>query len=99
LSPIHQLASDLLGGGFGGPGRDATGCKMNGPNPELKPETSDKLGLAWAWYFAPRSAVSISLFHSSINGCPAMARLQLILARSVRHLTVRQQCEGYDEAV
>jgi len=65
---IGRQNYNLLGSGFGTPGCDASGCKVTGPNPDLKPLTSDNLDLSWSWYFAPRSAVSVSVFHSSIDG-------------------------------
>ena len=43
---------------------------MTGPNPDMEPLTSDNVDLSWGWYFAPRSAVSVSVFHSKINGYP-----------------------------
>ena len=65
---IGRQNYNLLGSGFGTPGCDASGCKVTGPNPDLKPLTSDNIDLSWSWYFARRSAVSVSLFHSSIDG-------------------------------
>jgi iron complex outermembrane receptor protein len=65
---IGRQNYNVLGTGFGTPGCDASGCKVTGPNPDLKPLTSDNFDLAWSWYFARRSAVSVSLFHSKIDG-------------------------------
>jgi iron complex outermembrane receptor protein len=65
---IGRQNYNVLGSGFGTPGCDASGCKVTGPNPDLKPLTSDNIDLAWSWYFARRSAVSVSLFHSKIEG-------------------------------
>lgn len=65
---IGRQNYNLLGSGFGTPGCDANGCRVTGPNPDLAPQTSDNLDLSWAWYFAPRSIVAVSVFHSSIDG-------------------------------
>lgn len=65
---IGRQNYNLLGAGFGTPGCDAQGCQVSGPNPGLKPLTSDNLDLAWSWYFAPRSLVAVDLFYSRIQG-------------------------------
>ncbi|MBD8531155.1 MULTISPECIES: TonB-dependent receptor [unclassified Massilia] len=65
---IGRQNYNVLGSGFGTPGCDASGCKVTGPNPDLKPLTSDNVDLSWGWYFAPRSAVTVSAFHSKIDG-------------------------------
>jgi iron complex outermembrane receptor protein len=65
---IGRQNYNLLGSGFGTPGCDASGCKVTGPNPDLAPLTSDNVDVAWAWYFAKRSMVAVSVFHSKING-------------------------------
>jgi iron complex outermembrane receptor protein len=65
---IGRQNYNVLGTGFGTPTCDASGCKVNGPNPDLTPMTSDNVDLSWGWYFARRSAVSVSLFHSKIDG-------------------------------
>ena len=65
---IGRQNYNVLGSGFGTPGCDASGCKVTGPNPDLKPLTSDNVDLSWSWFFAPRSALSVSLFHSKIDG-------------------------------
>jgi iron complex outermembrane recepter protein len=43
-------------------------CTVVGPNPNLKPLSSENLDLNWSWYFAPRSAVSVGFFKSEIDG-------------------------------
>jgi iron complex outermembrane receptor protein len=65
---IGRQNYNLLGSGFTSPTCDATGCVVTGPNPDLKPLTSDNLDLSWAWYFKPRSLVSVNVFHSKIDG-------------------------------
>jgi len=67
---IGRQNYNLLGSGFGTPGCDANGCRVTGPNPDMEPQTADNLDLSWAWYFAPRSIVAVSVFHSSIDGYP-----------------------------
>ncbi|MCS0582714.1 TonB-dependent receptor [Massilia pinisoli] len=59
---------NLLGAGFGTPTCDAQGCRVTGPNPDIKPLTSDNLDASWAWYFARRSMVGVDLFYSRIEG-------------------------------
>jgi iron complex outermembrane receptor protein len=41
-----------------------------GPNPDLHPLTAKNLDGSWAWYFAPRSMVSVDVFYSKIKGYP-----------------------------
>jgi iron complex outermembrane receptor protein len=65
---IGRQNYNIVGAGFGTPGCDAQGCKVTGPNPDLKPLTADNLDLSWAWYFADRSLVSANLFYSRIQG-------------------------------
>ena len=65
---IGRQNYNVLGSGFGTPGCDASGCKVTGPNPDLRPLTSDNIDLSWGWYFAPRSVVTVSAFHSKIDG-------------------------------
>jgi iron complex outermembrane receptor protein len=65
---IGRQNYNLLGSGFGAPTCDANGCRVTGPNPDLEPLTSDNLDLSWAWYFAPRSVLGVSVFHSKIQG-------------------------------
>jgi iron complex outermembrane receptor protein len=65
---IGRQNYNVLGTGFGTPGCNASGCSVTGPNPDLKPMTSDNVDLGWAWYFAPRSLISVDLFHSKIDG-------------------------------
>ena len=65
---IGRQNYNLLGSGFTAPTCDATGCVVTGPNPDLRPLISDNLDLSWAWYFKPRSLVSVNVFHSKIDG-------------------------------
>lgn len=65
---IGRQNYNLLGSGFVGPTCDANGCRVTGPNPDLRPLTSDNIDIAWSWYFAPRSLVGVSVFHSKIDG-------------------------------
>jgi len=67
---IGRQNYNVLGSGFGTPTCDANGCRVTGPNPDLEPQTADNLDLSWSWYFAPRSIVAVSVFHSSIDGYP-----------------------------
>lgn len=67
---IGRQNYNLLGSGFVAPTCDANGCRVTGPNPDLEPQTADNLDLSWSWYFAPRSIVAVSVFHSSIDGYP-----------------------------
>jgi len=59
---------NVLGTGFGAPTCIASGCTVNGPNPNLRPLLSDNIDLAWSWYFKPRSLISVNVFHSKIDG-------------------------------
>ena len=59
---------NVLGAAFGVPGCNANGCSVTGPNPELQPLTSNNVDVALAWFFAPRSLVSVDVFQSRING-------------------------------
>lgn len=43
-------------------------CTVQGPNPNLKPLTSDNLDVNWSWYFARRSLISVGYFQSKIKG-------------------------------
>ncbi|MFC4931142.1 TonB-dependent receptor [Massilia sp. GCM10023247] len=65
---IGRQNYNVIGSGFGTPGCDAGGCKVTGPNPDLRPLTSDNVDLSWSWFFAPRSAVTVNAFHSKIDG-------------------------------
>jgi len=65
---IGRQNYNVLGSGFGTPGCTAAGCTVTGPNPGLRPLTSDNVDLSWSWYFARRSLVAVDLFHSSIDG-------------------------------
>ncbi len=65
---IGRQNYNVLGSGFGTPSCTAGGCTVTGPNPGLRPLTSDNVDLSWSWYFAPRSLVAIDVFHSSIDG-------------------------------
>ena len=59
---------NVLGAGFGTPSCTASGCTVTGPNPDLKPLTSNNFDLSWSWYFAPRSLVAVNVFQSNIDG-------------------------------
>jgi iron complex outermembrane receptor protein len=65
---IGRQNYNIVGAGFGTPGCDAQGCRVTGPNPDLKPLTADNLDLSWAWYFANRSLVAANVFYSRIDG-------------------------------
>lgn len=65
---IGRQNYNIVGAGFGTPGCDAQGCRVTGPNPDLKPLTADNLDLSWAWYFANRSLVAVNAFYSRIDG-------------------------------
>ncbi|HEU4373325.1 MAG TPA: TonB-dependent receptor [Telluria sp.] len=65
---IGRQNYNVLGTGFGTPSCSASGCTVTGPNPDLKPLTSDNIDVSWAWYFKPRALVSVDLFHSKIDG-------------------------------
>jgi iron complex outermembrane receptor protein len=65
---IGRQNYNILGAAFGTPTCAATGCTVTGPNPDLHPLTSDNVDAAWAWYFAPRSLISVDVFHSKIDG-------------------------------
>jgi iron complex outermembrane receptor protein len=65
---IGRQNYNVLGTGFGAPSCNASGCTVNGPNPNLRPLTSDNVDLSWAWYYHPRALVSVNLFHSKIDG-------------------------------
>jgi iron complex outermembrane receptor protein len=65
---IGRQNYNIVGAGFGSPGCDAQGCRVTGPNPDLKPLTADNLDLSWAWYFANRSLVAANVFYSRIDG-------------------------------
>ena len=64
---IGRQNYNVYGAGFTGQNCTVTGCAVNGPNPNLKPMTSENLDLSVAWYFARRSLVSLSLFDSRIK--------------------------------
>jgi iron complex outermembrane receptor protein len=65
---IGRQNYNIVGAGFGTPGCDAQGCRVTGPNPDLKPLTADNLDLSYAWYFANRSLVAANVFYSRIDG-------------------------------
>jgi len=65
---IGRQNYNLLGAGFGSPVCDAQGCRVTGPNPDIKPLTADNLDASWAWYFAPRALAAVNLFYSRIQG-------------------------------
>jgi iron complex outermembrane receptor protein len=58
---------NVLGTGYDTPTCGASGCAVNGPNPDLRPLTADNIDVSWAWYFKPRALVSVDLFHSNID--------------------------------
>ena len=51
-------------------------CTVVGPNPNLKPLTSNNLDVNWSWYFARRSLVSVGYFESKIRGYTKFGGLQ-----------------------
>jgi iron complex outermembrane receptor protein len=65
---IGRQNYNLLGAGYSSPVCDAQGCRVNGPNPDLKPLTSKNVDLGYAWYFATRSLVSANVYYSKIEG-------------------------------
>ncbi len=65
---IGRQNYNVLGTGFGTPTCNASGCTVTGPNPNLRPLTSDNVDISWAWYYQPRSLVSVNVFHSKIDG-------------------------------
>ncbi len=65
---IGRQNYNILGAAFGTPSCTVNGCTVTGPNPDLHPLTSDNIDAAWSWYFAPRSLISVDLFHSKIDG-------------------------------
>ena len=67
---ISRQNYNILGAGYGTPGCTDNVCSVTGPNPDLKPMTAKNLDASWAWYFAPRSAVTANVFFSKIDGYP-----------------------------
>jgi iron complex outermembrane receptor protein len=65
---IGRQNYNVLGSGFGTPSCNASGCTVTGPNPNLRPLTSDNFDASWAWYFKPRAVAGVNLFHSKIDG-------------------------------
>ncbi len=65
---IGRQNYNVIGSAYGVPGCNANGCSVTGPNPDLHPITSDNADVALSWYFAPRSLLSLDLFHSKIDG-------------------------------
>lgn len=65
---IGRQNYNVLGAGFGTPVCDANGCRVTGPNPDLRPLTAKNVDLSWAWYFGRRSMVAVNAFHSKIDG-------------------------------
>ena len=65
---IGRQNYNVLGSGFTSPTCGEAGCTVTGPNPDLKPLISDNADLSFAWYFAPRSLVSINGYLSNIDG-------------------------------
>lgn len=59
---------NILGAGFTSPTCNASGCTVTGPNPDIRPLTSDNIDLALSWYFAPLSQVTVDVYHSKIDG-------------------------------
>jgi iron complex outermembrane recepter protein len=53
-----------LGGAISADDTTHTG---NGGNPNLKPIRSNNFDASWEWYFAPRSLVSVGLFHMDLT--------------------------------
>ena len=65
---IGRQNYNVLGSGFGTPTCNANGCSVTGPNPSLRPLTSDNADFGLAWYFKPRALISVDVFHSMIDG-------------------------------
>jgi len=101
---IGRQNYNVLGTGFGTPTCDASGCVVTGPNPDLKPLTSDNIDLSWAWYFKPRSLVAVNVFHSKIDGYvktggnPSGATVQLIDPRDSQVKTFSINSSGQQGA-
>jgi iron complex outermembrane receptor protein len=101
---IGRQNYNVLGTGFGTPSCDASGCIVTGPNPDLKPLTSNNVDVSWAWYFKPRSLVSVDLFHSTIAGYvktganPSGATVQLVDPRDQQVKTFSINSSGQQGA-
>ena len=56
-------------------GNDLRDTQHNGvgSNPYLKPTRADNVDASLEWYFAPKSALSVGLFHSNLDGAIAYA--------------------------
>jgi iron complex outermembrane receptor protein len=67
---IGRQNYNLYGAGFTGQTCNAQGCTVNGPNPDLKPMTSNNADASLGWYFARSSLLQISVFASRIAGYP-----------------------------
>ena len=65
---IGRQNYNILGAGFGTPTCTVAGCTVTGPNPTIRPLTSNNVDLSWSWYFARRSLVAVNVFHSRIDG-------------------------------
>ena len=65
---IGRQNYNVLGSGFSGAVCSVAGCTVNGPNPDLKPLYAKNIDASLAWYFAPRSVVSVDVFSSKIDG-------------------------------
>ncbi len=54
-------------------GNDLRDTQHNGvgSNPYLKPTRSDNVDASFEWYFAPKSALTLGLFHSNLDGAVA----------------------------
>jgi len=67
---IGRQNYNVYGSGFSGQSCTASGCTVNGPNPNLEPQTANNADLSLAWYFARRSIATVNLFSSYIHGYP-----------------------------
>jgi iron complex outermembrane receptor protein len=65
---IGRQNYNLYGANFTGATCTSDGCQVTGPNPDLKPMTSQNVDVSLAWYFARRSLLSVSFFNSRIDG-------------------------------
>ncbi|MGI4717280.1 MAG: TonB-dependent receptor [Janthinobacterium lividum] len=67
---IGRQNYNLFAVGYSGATCGEAGCTIVGPNPNIAPQTSNNLDLAWNWYFARRAQVGVNLYHSKIKGYP-----------------------------
>jgi iron complex outermembrane receptor protein len=65
---IGRQNYNILGAGLGTPTCDASGCHVTGPNPDLKPLTSDNLDAVVGLVLRRRSMVGVDVFYSKIDG-------------------------------